>query len=205
MTVLKKSIYYFQQEGKQNKENVLKIVIETAQQNQQIKKIIVFTSDGEIALKLKKQLPNHQIIAVTFPYMKQFKIKKDKDYYETIIPETSKKEVQNNLKKEGIILLQGVLPFEDIIIPYNSDTKIQTINYTLSLFGGGMKLCVEALIVATDSGAVEPGEEAIVMSADTAIIATGSRKEWLFHPVYGMQIKEILCKPINFNITKKSQ
>ena len=72
------------------------------------------------------------------------------------------------------------MPLQDIpIIGVHGDTKIRTINSTLSLLSRGLNLCIEAIIMASDAGYVEQGEEIIVFSADTAIVATGCRKEWL--------------------------
>lgn len=205
MSYIKKEVVYFEEEGRKNIEKVIQIVKNEVIKKNNINKVIVFTSDGKSAIRLKKELENnYKVIAVTFPYKKTFKLynKKDKKP-QHLTPETSKKEIKKNIMDQGVTLLQGVLPFEDIILPNIPDTKIQTINHTLNIFGGGMKLCIESVIVATDSGEVEPGEEVIAMSADTALIATGCRKELLLHPKLGMQIKQILCKPINFNITKK--
>ena len=63
-------------------------------------------------------------------------------------------------------------------------------------------MCVEAIIMATDAGYVEPGEYVIAMSADTAIVANGVSSTWLFHPDEGMTISEIICKPKFFTVSR---
>jgi len=85
------------------------------------------------------------------------------------------------------------MPFQSIIIPGVADAKLEGIQHALKL--GGFNLCVQAILMATDSGELEPGEAVLSMSADTAIIATGTQTKFLFHPIEGMDIREIICKP----------
>lgn len=59
--------------------------------------------------------------------------------------------------------------------------------------------------MSCDSGYVEQDEEVIAMSSDTAIVASASKKQWLFHPNHGLEIKEIICKPKKFTITRKNK
>ncbi|RAK12636.1 hypothetical protein C8C77_10763 [Halanaerobium saccharolyticum] len=94
------------------------------------------------------------------------------------------------------------MPFKDIIIPEAKDVKLSAIINTFSLFGGGMQLCVEAIIMAFEQGFIEKREEVIACSADTAIVATGSYKRLMFSPYEGMEIKEIICKPRDLTITR---
>ncbi len=57
--------------------------------------------------------------------------------------------------------------------------------------------------MSCDSGYLEQEEEVISMSADTAIVATACKKQWLFHPNHGLEIKEIICKPRRLSLNKK--
>lgn len=77
-----------------------------------------------------------------------------------------------------------------------------TINETLTLFSGGMRLCVQAIIMATESGSLEPGETVIALSADTAIVARATLKSLLFDNEEGMEIYEIICKPRLLTISR---
>jgi hypothetical protein len=198
--------FYYYSEGKINLDRTVELVNKRLNQTK-IKKAIVFTADGIGAQKLKQIIKrkNVEIIAVTFPYRQPFHTNDNLGNRKEFFAGTSKKTVCNELRQSGITLVQGVMPLQDIPIPngLHSDTKIQTINSTLSLFSGGLKLCIEAILMASDAGYIEQGEETIAFSADTAIIATGCRKEWLFHPIEGLEIKEFICKPRKLSITHK--
>lgn len=198
-----KSIFYFSNEGRINLEKTVELVINRAKELS-IKHIIVFTANGDGAFLLKESLTDDNsinIYAATFPYKQAF-MKRGEDGNETeIVPGTSNSKIRVALKKQKITLVQGVMPLQDIIIPGAVDVKTQAINYTLSLVSGGMKLCVQSILMATDGGHIEPGENVIAMSADTAIVATSCISTWLFHPQHGLEIHEIICKPNHFTIT----
>jgi len=204
--ILSKETYYFEQQGKLNMENTIMAVKKRAVE-EGLKKVLMFTSEGEgpmLALKIFSET-EIELIAVTFPY-RQVAHEKTKDGEKrSIILGISDDEKREVLKNRDIKIIQGVMPFQDIIIPGAKDIKLETIKNTLSLFGTGLQLCIEAIIMACEYGAVEQGEEVISMAADTAIIATGSLKSLLFSPIDGMEIREIICKPRYLNINRKRE
>ena len=194
---IEKSIFYFKSEGKKNISKTVDLVIERAI-SLSIKNIIVFTSDGEGAFLIKDKLPTDstiQIHAATFPYKQIFHDQQSDGSVKEFHAKTSDIDIKEKMKKNAINLIQGVMPLQDIILPGIRDVKTQSISYTLSLFSNGLKLCVQAILMATDGGHIEPKESVIAMSADTAIVARSSRTSWLFHPLEGLQINEIICKP----------
>lgn len=197
-----KSIFYFNQEGKVNLPKTIELVISRAKENN-INHIIVFTADGEGAFMLKEGLKNTEIkvYAATFPYKQVFHSKDSEGNKIKVTPKTSSEEVRQEFAESGITLVQGVMPLQDIIIPNAKDVKNETIHYTLSLISGGLRLCIQAILMAVDGGHIEPGMTVIAMSADTAIVARSSLSTWLFHPIEGLEINEIICKPSNFTIT----
>lgn len=100
------------------------------------------------------------------------------------------------LESEGIQVIRGTAPFaENFFIPGVRDPKLEGIRYALQLISSGLHLCIQAVTMATDAGIIEPGEEVIAMSADTAIVAKAASSRYLFHPIQGMEIREIVCKP----------
>ncbi|MCR4427189.1 MAG: hypothetical protein NUW23_13570 [Firmicutes bacterium] len=115
---------------------------------------------------------------------------------------TIKDEVSAELASKGVALVRSILPFGDVLIPGRPDVKLAAIHHTLSLFGGGMALCVQAVIVACDSGYLEPGEEVISVAADTAIVAAASGQWAFFSPFEGMEIREIICRPRLLKLTR---
>lgn len=135
-----------------------------------------------------------EIIAVSFPYKQEFNIKDKNDENKKVIPQTSKKKVRERLFDNNIELVQGTMPFSEIIIPGTREIKKSTIVNTLSLISRGLSFCVQSVLMATDAGVVEKGKDVIAMSADTAVVANSANSQWLFHPVEGLEIKEIICK-----------
>jgi len=196
-------IYYFKEEGKINTDMTIEFVLKR-KKLLNIKKILVFTTDGETAFKIREKDMDIKIIAVSFPYKQEFAVTLNNNESNKItIPATSKPEIQNKLLESDILLLQGSMPFSEILIPGVKETKKQTIYYTLSLIAGGLNICIQSIIMATDGGLVEPGEEVIAMSADTAIVGTGANSYYMFHPSKGLEVKEIICKPRNLSIIHK--
>ncbi len=94
------------------------------------------------------------------------------------------------------------MPLWEIVLPGTVESKVKIIQATLSLISGGLPLCVQAVLMACDAGHVEPGEEVISMSADTAIVARAAQTRWLFHPERGLEIREIICMPRYCNISR---
>lgn len=202
-----KTIFYFTSEGRKNLPKTVELVGERAKELS-IKDIIVFTADGDGAFLLREKLANKKtfkIHAATFPYKQVFARKDGEGNQQEFFAQTSSKEIRKRFKTDGINLIQGVMPLQDIIIPSAKDTKIEAINYTLSLISGGMRLCVQAILMAADGGHIEPGDGVIAMSADTAIVARSCLSKWLFHPAHGLEIQEIICKPNCFSITHSTQ
>lgn len=202
--------YYYLAEGRDNLDKTIELVIQRLNELPKIKKVLTFTSNGEGALKIKEMLGDRKIevIAVTFPYKMPFYTDGPDGNKKQIFAGTSDTIIRKELKKKRIKLIQGVMALQDISVPGASlipDSKISTINATLAMISGGLKLCIESIIMATDSGNIEQGEEVISFSADTAIVATGCRKQWLFHPENGLEIRELICKPRFFSITHKKQ
>ena len=92
-------------------------------------------------------------------------------------------------------MVQGTMPFQSVILPGTTDSKLAAVQATLRLLSEGMSLCVQATLMATDAGVVEEGEEVVAMAADTAIVACGAMSQWMFHPRHGFEIREVICKP----------
>jgi hypothetical protein len=67
----------------------------------------------------------------------------------------------------------------------------------LRIFGQGIKVCVEIIMMTCDGGAVEQGEKVIAVAgtgagADTAVVATAATSNKLTE----LRIHEIICKPL---------
>ncbi len=202
MNKIKTDITYFKKEGRMNIDDTFNLVKRRALKLN-IKKIFVFSANGESVLEIAKLCSDCElnIYAVTFPYKQKF-YKNNEEVIETGIVND---DIKKMLQELDVKIIQGVMPFQDIIIPDAKDVKLSTIINTLSLFGGGMQLCIEAVIMAFEEGVIEEGEEVISCSADTAIVASGSFKRLMFSPFEGMEIKEIICKPRNLTLTREGK
>jgi len=199
MTYVSRRIYYFADEGRGNLPDTLRLVRKYAEVNT-IHKLVVFTIDGVSATKLKRSLPTVDVIAVTFPVNP---IEQEGEDVKTTRPLTDPS-ARRRLMDKDIEVLIGPLPLAGVMIPRAEDPKLMGIEYALRLFGGGMSLCVQAATMATDAGLLTVGEEAVVMSADTAIVVRASTSNLMFHPRYGLQIRHIICKPASLTITREN-
>jgi len=198
------SIFYFRNEGRTNLESTLCKALERAVEKD-IAKIVVFTADGEGIFSLHKMLMdknvnNMKIIGVTFPQNRPFYTEEKDGKMEKFFPKTSDSEIKEAIRKIGIPLVQGVMPFEEVIVPGAKQSNMRIIKETLGLFSGGMQLCVQAALMATDAGCVDIGESVIAVAADTAIVVKGALSEYLFHPHEGLNILEIICKPSKMTV-----
>jgi len=191
-----KKIFYFDEEGKVNTPKVIDLALKKAEELD-INIILVFTSDGETAFNLREKNNDIDIIAVSFPANQEIHVpdSKNKDKFKNIIPKTSNNEIKKRFEEKNICLVLSNMPFDDLIIPGTRDTKKVAIKNSFSLISRGLSLCVQAVLMATDSGALNPGEEVIAISADTGIVAAASNSSYLFHPNKGLSINEIFCKP----------
>lgn len=195
-----KPIYYFSAQGKVNLEKTVELVARRAL-NLHLNHIVVFAGDGRgvfllhEVLQRKRRRLRPQIVAVTFPYKTTFVTRSQDGTTIEFTPPTSDQATKGRLDELGITLVRGALPLWEIVLPGTTDDKVRAIEASLSLFSGGMSLCVQGILMACDAGCIEPGEEVIGMAADTAIVASAAQTRWLFHPTKGLEVKEIICMP----------
>jgi hypothetical protein len=177
----------------------LRIAFETAI-SRDVKTIVIFTGVGEgprLAVEhyLSQQtFKEIRVIAVTFPYGQRFK----HGVHVEISPET-----RRFLEENGVPIVRAHLPFSPIAAHYQHHgilgQDLTLIGSALSIFGGGMSLCVQAALVASDAGYLELGEHAICLTSDTAIVVRTSPTEQLLTDFI---VREILCKPMTLTVVK---
>lgn len=188
----KGSTVYFGEGGKARIRETARLAVKRATE-MGLDSLLVFTSDGDGALEAARMAENSniRIIAVTFPTGQLF-VDESSSFFTTRLSESERK---RELEDNGISVVQGTMPLQEIVCPGTHDERIEGITNTLSLLSPGLALCVQAILMATDAGVIKQGQEVVSMSADTAIIGTGAWTHWLFHPQYGLDIREIICKP----------
>ena len=182
--------YYFNKAGPQNTEPTLKIARRRAKELG-IKQIILASTHGETAKKALKvfQDMSVQLIVVTIPHSREE------------LGWCMKDEVKKELKKQGVTVITTLPALGgDVNEAFASGQQGGAANMvvaeTLYRFCQGMKVCVEIVLIAADTGAINMNEEII------AIAGTGSGADTVvvIKPAYALkffdlQIREILTKP----------
>ena len=166
---------YFLQEGIENLDQCLAIAFQAAKE-QKIGKIVVFTARGEGVRRALENFctrPEHEhikVVAVTFPAGKSFTDEGGNSINVEISDENMKL-----FQSRGVPIIKAHLPFNPIASVYGQQGSLgqdlSLVGEALNMFGGSMRLCVQAITLACDAGAVELGEHVIALTSDTAILA----------------------------------
>ncbi|MCX8172563.1 MAG: hypothetical protein N3D09_02990 [Archaeoglobaceae archaeon] len=187
--MIERKIFYFEKPGEENTETTLKLAFERAKELG-IRYVVVASSYGETAKKALKYLEGEMKLVVVTYHTGFFEEGKS----------TLDHETESFLKNKGVIIvrqshvLSGIE--RSITKKFGGISRVEMIAETLrSLFGHGLKVCVEIAVMAADSGAI-PLEEVVavggrIRGADTAVVLRPAHMNNFFD----MQIKEIICIP----------
>jgi len=193
-------ITYFDGEGRKNLASVIKVIRRRLSKDATLRglKLVILTGYGEGPARAYNMLEEFEprIIAVTFP----------PDYTFKIGDEIYKPQIDPKLKKffdgVGIKVLTGRLPFDRIEGMEGHNRDMQLVRNALTIFGGGVVLCVQAVLQACDMGELQIGEQVIAISGDWAVLATASTTAAAFTRERGFTIGEIFCKPNRFDLCR---
>lgn len=187
---------YFWQEGKENLRDCLRIAFDAAKQHG-IEKIVIFTGEGEgvkIAhneFSTQSEYSDIQIIAATFPHGYKHEISRENRTW---------------MMERNIQVVQAHLPFEPIKAQYQGHGVLgqdfSLLGNALNIFGGSISLCVQAVLMACDAGAVAKGEHVIALTSDTSILVRSAPTS---HLLTDFIVREIFCKSAVLNISKKEE
>jgi len=181
-------IAYFENPGKENTDEVLRIVKQRAEELG-IKTVVVASTTGATAVKATEVFKGMRVIVVshvtgmTEPDTQEFTEENRKIVESrggTIITTTHAfSGVSRAMRKKFDTLAIG-----DILAN------------TLRVFGEGMKVACEVSMMAADGGLVRTDEDIIAIGgsrqgADTAVVL----KPVNAHNFFDLKVKEILCKP----------
>jgi uncharacterized protein len=194
-------IVYFEREGRENLAEVLRVIKKTMRKRSEVRdlKIVIFTAEGQGPAMAYNSLGQYdpKMIAVPFPLDFAVKTKDGQQFF----PRISSK-VKRFFDGVGIAVLPPArLPFDPIDGMDLHNQQMKLVKDTLSLFGGGLTMCVQATLRACDAGEVEPGERVIAMAGDCALIITASTTA-KFLTGQGLSVNEILCKARNLTIAR---
>jgi len=188
---------YFRYCGEINTEKVLHMVKRRCKETG-INKVVIASETGRSALKALDVLgKKSKIIVVThFPaatWGPKGKIPiglKRKEYKETL----------KKLTENGVKIVQATRPLAppSRYIGWNYPTPEGVIDKTLELFGAGTKIAVEVVVMATDAGEVDEGEELVSCAGtfkglDTALIV---RTAYSMNFFKEFEVREIVAKPV---------
>jgi hypothetical protein len=139
-----------------------------------------------------------KLIAVTFPEGKHFM-----DAGKPIIVEIPANE-KVLFEARGVLVVKAHSSFDPITSPGRQrgvlGQDLSLVGDALDVLCGSMSLCVQAILLACDAGAVGAREHVIALTSDTAVLAQASSTARMLSDLV---IREILCKPAVLTISKK--
>ena len=179
---------YFANTGKENTDEVLRIVKQRAEELG-IKTIVVASTVGDTAVKATEVFSGFKIIAVSHftgmrgPNTQEF-------------TEANRKIVES---RGGIVFITTHLfsgLSRAVRKKFNTAIIGDIVANTLRIFGQGMKVVCEITVMAADGGLVRTDEDVIAIGgtsrgADTAVVLRPVNSGDFFD----LKVKEILCKP----------
>jgi hypothetical protein len=179
---LEEKIVYFEEHGAKNTETTLKLALERARARG-IKKMVVASTRGEVAKQAAGMLKESGIKMVVVPHQFGF------------MGMRFPSELVSELQKEGHAVHFGTMLFHTEHF-YGMSTPTVMANL-LRTFCQGMKVAVEIVLMATDGGHVDAGEQVVAVTgtgrgADTAVVAVAAPSTRLGE----LHITEIICKPL---------
>ncbi len=179
---------YFENPGRENTEEVLRIVRQRAEELG-IKTIVVASTVGDTAVKATEVFKGFKIIAVT--HVAGMRSPDTQEF-----TEENRKIVES---RSGIVfttthLFSGLS--RAMRKKYNTYIIGDIVANTLRIFGEGMKVVGEIAVMAADGGLVRTDEDVIAIAgtgrgADTAVVLRPVNSNDFFD----LKVKEILCKP----------
>ncbi|MBS7649416.1 hypothetical protein KEJ17_07245 [Candidatus Bathyarchaeota archaeon] len=192
-----REVYYFDEPGAQNTEDVLEAVMKYLKVNE-IEYLIIASTSGKTALKFAEALKNKKIKVICVSEPPSRKIFGDQ--WPCINPET-----KNKLEALGADVIDRIpYKFHDSVLElakWYVPIAEHIVGDTLAVVGGqGLKVAVEAMFMAVQAGCVEPDKEVIAVAgygggADTAIVVKTCFPETLFSssPEKRLEVREILA------------
>ena len=179
---------YFENTGKENTEEVLRIVKQRAGELG-IKTIVLASTGGYTAVKAMDALQGLRVVVVT---------------HNTGFREANSQELTEENRKivesKGGIVLTTTHTFSGLSAAmrkkFNTYVIGDIVANTLRIFSQGMKVVCEIAVMAADSGLIRTDEDIIAIGgtgrgADTAVVLRPVNSNDFFD----LKVKEILCKP----------
>jgi hypothetical protein len=191
---LEQKILYFEKPGKQNQEKLLKYANKRAKELE-IKDVVVATNHGGTAIAVKQVFDDPELNLIAVSIAEGFKMK---NWCLTL-------EERDRLEIEGIKVLTashslGGSVGSAFAMKYGGKPIEEIVKEAFYRFGQGMKVCIEIVLMAADSGLIPMDKEIMAIAgsssgADTCIIVKPAYPRTFFD----LEIREILAKPRNLS------
>lgn len=157
-----------------------------------IRQVVIASTFGDTALTAAKMLAEEKIELIVVTHNAGFK---EPGTIE-MLPET-----RQQLEALGAKVHTGTMPFRNIgtaIREKHGYSQQDLIANTLRLFGQGIKVCVEIVMMAADSGLITPADVLAVAGtgrgADTVALISPQPSNRLFD----IKIRHILARPLSW-------
>lgn len=187
----RKFITYFEEQGNDYTDDLVKAVKDKLNATDGIKRILIASSTGESALKLYGALDDMDVEIINVTHHMGFSEKNQADITDDMI---------KKLEDVGIKTYIGAHAFSGaargVTNKYGGYSPLDVVADTLRMFSHGVKVAAEISIMAADAGLVPVGEKIIAIGGrghgvDTAVILTPVNAKDLFN----MQFHEIIAMP----------
>jgi len=181
---MEEKIVYFENQGQENTKKVIELALQRAK-DRKINKIVLASTRGGTAEFFLEKIKGTDIQLIVVPW--QYGFKKEGNPFPL--------ELAEKLRSDKHVVHFGTMLFHTDRL-YGTETP-QALANILRIFGQGIKVVVEIIIMACDGGCIEVGEKVIAVSgthvgADTAVVATAANS----NRINTLKINEIICKPI---------
>ena len=191
---MRKDIIYFEKTGLQNTDVLLTFAKERAEELG-IKDVVVATTHGGTAVKVQEVFDDPKINVVAVTICEGYK---EKGW-------TISDSERAKLTDRGIKVITSVHALGDDVASaftdkYGGGYLVRAIRDTLYMFGQGMKVCVEIVLMAADAGLIPMDREIMAIAgtsagADICIVVKPAYPRKFFE----LEIREIVAKPRNLS------
>ncbi len=187
----RKFITYFEKQGNDYTDNLIKAVSDKLESNNDIKRILIASATGESALKLYGALEEFDVEIINVTHHMGFGAENESDISGEMI---------EKLEKYGIKTYFGIHAFSGaargVTNKYGGYSPLDVVAGTLRMFSHGIKVSAEISVMAADAGLIPVGEKIIAIGGrghgvDSAVILTPVNSKDLFD----LKFHEIIAMP----------
>lgn len=201
------STHYFDGEGRAHMEMCIERAFEYLRSTG-IRSVVMFTGSGEGPLYAlqnflcQEEYASIKVVAVTPPARREY-LADLKDPQKGTVKAGILNEARKVILRNGNIpIISANLPFKPLQTPQPHYSPWNIVSEAFGILGGGVALCIQAILIACDAGEIDIGERVVALTADTAIVAWASRTETFLSPQSGLLLEHFICRPKTYPLSK---